>query len=200
MRLTLAAATAAICMATSSFAATLQAVFDATPVFIQDAGAPGDPNTSVEFTVSDNFDGTIGLTVTNIGDTHIVGTSYVSGLIAEDFVADNAFTTKPQNRYQQFFGEGVLFSRLNLRAGESYSISTAFSSNLGLDDFVDLTVGFTNVERRTSNLSLFGGTFMDQQLAQQRLAPAPSPVPLPAGIVLLGSGLAMLAFGRKQRA
>ncbi|MEP3635897.1 MAG: hypothetical protein ABJN14_01375 [Paracoccaceae bacterium] len=194
LSLYLAAATLA---ATQSFAATVSYDFNDTPADARFDGVTLIASEMFSATVTDTASGQVSIVFRNLDTANKVKAVYFEGLKAKVFETDGAFMTYRKKRFSKALGvrKGTQF-RKRFRNGKSFEVLTTADSGLTAADFQDVKIGFLAREVGAKGSSVFTASAADPASNQT----APAPVPLPAGAVLLGTGLALLGMrGRKSR-
>ncbi|MEO9819953.1 MAG: hypothetical protein ABJQ34_15305 [Paracoccaceae bacterium] len=192
----LAAATLA---ATQSFAATISYDFSDAPSDVRFNGVSVVASDSFSATVSDTASGQVSIVVNNLDTAHKVTAVFFNGLKSNVFETAGAVMSYSNKRFAKALGvkKGTQYN-IKLRNGNSFEILTTAASGLTAEDFKDVELGFLAFKPKSKSSSVFAAT-ASTPIAVRAL-PAPAPVPLPAGVVLLGSGLALLGMrGRKSR-
>lgn len=188
--------------ATISQASTIPVDFLRTPIAVEGTGSVTSAADSVSATLTENADGTITFSMTNLTTVDMITAVFFGGRELNEFGSSDGSKkyTWLSHRFGQAFGEkGVRFQDLKVWANKTVSVTTRLTAGLGLGDFADNAIGVMLVEKRTPNLSIFSGE-AEVPLAQSSTPPVLSSMPLPGGVVLLGSGLFLLAARRKTRA
>ena len=195
LSLYLAAATLA---ATQSFAATVSYDFNDTPADARFDGVTLNASEAFSATVTDTASGQVSIVFSNLDTANRVTAVYFEGLKANVFETDGAFMAFRNKRVSKALGvrKGTQF-RKKFRNGFSFEVLTTADSGLTAADFLDVEIGFLAREVGAKGSSVFAASAVDPANSSQT---APAPVPLPAGAVLLGTGLALLGMrGRKSR-
>ena len=183
----------ALCIATSGQAATLVATFDEPALF---GGSTESPNNIVTLTLEDIAGGGVSLMATSLLENTGVGSFFLGGFDASDFTGPSfIFDAGPNNNYSTIVTGGVVFGEdVGVFSGDTLAAETT-STALTTADFANLQVGFISVTASQPSIqeALFGGnlSFVD--------GPPVSEVPLPAGLPLLGLGLAGLGIAARRK-
>ncbi|MEO9515543.1 MAG: hypothetical protein ABJH45_14105 [Paracoccaceae bacterium] len=195
LSLYLAAATLA---ATQSFAATMSYDFNDTPADVRFNGVSVTASDSFSATVSDTASGQVSIIVSNLDTANKVTAVFFNGIKADVFETTGAIMSYSNKRFAKALGvqKGTKYYT-KLRNGSSFEILTTTASGLTAEDFKEVALGFLTFKPRSKGSSVFAASAADPANSSQT---APAPVPLPAGAVLLGTGLALLGMrGRKSR-
>jgi hypothetical protein len=179
----------AIGMTVSAQAATLTATFDAPATRGSSTLAPND---IINLTMTDLASGGVEITVTALDATEGIGSFFLLGQDAGDFVGPTGiFNTSFSNVYRSDLGgDGAVFGTNDLSIFEGASLTfSSVSTLLSTADFSGLTVGFivTTLDTPDRLQGLYGGSLSEV-----------SPVPLPAGLPLILVGLGALAVVRRK--
>ncbi|MFK7751593.1 MAG: VPLPA-CTERM sorting domain-containing protein [Sedimentitalea sp.] len=185
--------------AISAQAATLTAVFETTPLIVQE-GNSEDINDILTLTVTDLVGGGIEMKLTATGASDGVGSVFIKGFTANQFTGlGNIFDASSANSYSTAIGTpGVVFGEPNgsssLFASDMAIYNNAMGINLTTADFLGKDIGAISVLATAPDRlgSLFKGEFISDV----------APIPLPAAMPLLvfGLGAMGLASRRKRKA
>ena len=190
---------AAAMAATQSLAATIAYDFSDAPSDVRFNGISIVASESFSATVTDTASGQVSIVLSNLDTAHKVTAVFFEGLKTDVFETAGAKMSFSNKRFAKALEvqKGSQFN-VKLRNGNTFEILTTVESGLTAEDFKDVELGFLAFKPKSKKSSVFSATASAPTPA--RIVPAPAPVPLPAGVVLLGTGLALLGMrGRKSR-